>query len=583
VPKISLKPLTTIQISFALLCLLFLSGTQAQIMPLLHVDGTHTITVSNAQTIDINEAISGDADSILNIVGYGRVDLHAHSNNYLGKVVIRGAEFRTTWTGRMVDPQSITVENGGVFIMDNNGGDEINHLSEDSDIILSGGTVRMIGRSTGGAGNSGEDFGSLILQSGANVVDIQNIHVGVHTDLTPVKGFHRKGISTLNLIGNVKYVSSNQLNRVSLRSPNWTAEGGLDRGGIVPWATVEGADWATRIKVGTTDYLLALTIYRTSTQTTWRIAHNVHLSRNDSLTGSRVINSLKIGNANLNLGGYTLTIDAGGLLSVGTDARLSGPGTVIVGAADRPLYIHVYGDTLSLEDETVFAGSSDLVKTGPGTLELESNTTHELGNIIIHQGAIKLLKGAVSVSGDIIVGDGAGQDLFELAAQSDNRITKTGGGLPSMTLHGNPYGPATDEAILRFNGNSRQALAELNIRNRGTLDFLGSTKATPNILYLDQLNFSDTNARLIIRNWNDQADYLLVRKIWGDANVAPILNQIHFEGYGPAKWHWHDLGSSYSDYWQITPLPEPATTSAILGAVGVAFVAWRKRKMHRKS
>jgi len=563
---------TAIRSRFTLLCLLLLSNIHAQII----INDTYTITVSNAQTININEEISGDWNAVLNLFGHGRVNLHTQSNSYYGRVVIRGTEFRMTRTGTVTNLRSISVENGGVFIMDNSGGSEVNHLSDTSDIFLSGGILRMIGRSTGGSGNSGEDFGELTLASGANVIDIQNINTGIHTDLTPVIGFNRKGTSTINLIGNVDYAASNQANRVSLRFKNWSAEGYMDRGGIIPWATVEGKNWATRMEVGTTHFLLAYTSYWTGSQDSWITADNVQLASSSILTKNRQINSLKINDADLNLGGYELRIDAGALLSVGTTSGFSGSGMIIT-LSDLPFYIHVYSDTLTFEDEASLTGNGNLVKTGPGSLELDSDGTHKLGAVTIHQGAIRLLKGVLAVADDIIVGDGSGRDLFELAAQSDNRIAKTGSGLPSMTLHGTPYGPATDGAILRFNGASRQALAALNVQDRGTLEFLGSTKSAPNILYLDQLFFSDANARLTIRNWNDQADYLLVGRAWGDANVPPILNRIIFEGYGPAKWHWHDL-QGYGDYWQITPLPEPATYGAILAAVGLGLVVWRKRQ-----
>jgi len=441
----------------------------------------------------------------------------------------------------------------------------------------------MIGRSTGGSGNSGEDFGSLTLVSGANVIDIQNINTGIHTDLTPVINFNRQGTSTINLIGNVDYAASNQANRVSLRFENWSAEGGMDKEGIIPWATVGGKDWATRVKVGDIHFLLAYTSssYWTGAQDSWLTQDNVHLLSNSILTDNRRINSLKISDTDLNLSGHALRIDSAALLSVGATSRFSGSGMITTPA---PLYVHVYGDKLSLEDEVAFTGNAlPLTKAGPGTLELNSDATHKLGAVVVWEGAIRLLKGVLSVSEDIVVGDGSGQDLFELAAQSDNRIVKVGGGFPSMTLHGNPYGPATDEAIFRFNGDNRQGLTALTIQDRGTIDFIGANKSAPNILYLDQLHFSDTDARLIIRNWDDQADYLLVSRTWGNTNVPPILNQIYFEGYGPAKWHWHDLGSDYDGYWQITPLPEPSTYGAILGAVGLTLVVWRKRRRSGKT
>jgi len=61
------------------------------------------------------------------------------------------------------------------------------------------------------------------------------------------------------------------------------------------------------------------------------------------------------------------------------------------------------------------------------------------------------------------------------------------------------------------------------------------------------------------------------------------LNQIVFEGY---QDYFTTLKDYDADYWQITPwgakpAPEPSTYGAILGAVGLALVAWR-RKRRRK-
>jgi len=52
-----------------------------------------------------------------------------------------------------------------------------------------------------------------------------------------------------------------------------------------------------------------------------------------------------------------------------------------------------------------------------------------------------------------------------------------------------------------------------------------------------------------------------------------VLERIEFEGYGPAMFRDWD-----SNYFQITPAPEPATYGAIVGAVGIGLVVWRKKK-----
>jgi len=107
----------------------------------------------------------------------------------------------------------------------------------------------------------------------------------------------------------------------------------------------------------------------------------------------------------------------------------------------------------------------------------------------------------------------------------------------------------------------------------GVLDFNGGEIGRANYLFLNRLTFADTNSQLIIRRWGEYGDYLLVRRSGNESLIPPILSQIWFDGYGPARWIPYD-----NDFWQITPAPEPATYGAILGAVGVGLFAWRKRK-----
>jgi len=125
-------------------------------------------------------------------------------------------------------------------------------------------------------------------------------------------------------------------------------------------------------------------------------------------------------------------------------------------------------------------------------------------------------------------------------------------------------------------GNTKQHLGTLRIEERGTIDWVGGKVGQANMLWLDSLEFSSTDARLFMRHWYEFEDYLLIRKT-GLADFS-ILNQITFEGYdGPAITRDYD-----QDYYQITPflnrMPEPSTYGAILGAVGIGLWTWRKRR-----
>jgi len=542
----------------------------------LVIVGVHTIEVDEGEIVALTQSISGDATSVLNIVGAGRVDLSAASVNFQGTVYIRGAEFRFHGAGRMNGPNNaFIVENGGTFTLDGTAlSGEIDHLSDTSDVTLSAGTLRLLLGTY--QGSSGENFGVLSLTGGANTISIQK-NANTTANHFQTTNLVHSGTATVNLTGNTPYglnTSDNIRIRVTSALPTNFAFNG-----ILPWASVEGADWVSPFAQGNTYWLVPLATYHDGPPSTWAASSNVFVTGNAiSLGATHTINSLKLEGTSVGLNNITLTLVAGGLLTTGGNSTITGAGTIRT-LANRPLYAHVYSNRLILENGARFTGNLDLVKTGPGTLELNSEGTHQLRTITLNEGEIRLSKGLISVRGDIVVGDGAGRDLFELAAQSNNRIVRPGLALPTMTLHGNPYGPASDEAILRFGngGNVRQALATLHIRDCGTLDFGSGGNLLPNILYLNQLTFNNTDAQLTIRNWVERADYLLVRRNWGNANVPPILPQIHFEGYGPARWEPHDL-NGFDDYWQITPFPEPTTYGALLAAVGLGLWAWKKRK-----
>jgi len=547
------------------------SPAEAQLV----IIGTHTIEVEEGETETINGPVSGNASAILNLHGPGLVKLSSNdSPNFLGTVFIRGSEFRILNGAGMVR-SSFYISNGGTLSFDR--GNEI--IGNDKTATLNAGNINLI--TNYDFGNDVENVGILNLNGGANTIDIRNDSSLFYIGFGVASSFSRIGPATLNLTSNHIFIFKNAsvYFHYTSTSPSYLV------GGIIPWLTIDSRDWATSSIGEPSHFDSSRVVYRYSftssevgPESTWGLEYNISLNDNQTLTGNRTINSLRLPAATsvLNLGGYSLTLNSGGILAVTGNSQINGSGTITT-ASGVTLYIHSYGDTLTLEEKAAFSGGRHLVKTGPAALELDSEATHEVGGVWIHQGVIRLLKGIFGVSDEIIIGDGAGIDSFEIAANLDNPIVKTSGGFPEITLHGNPYGPLTDAAVLRFNGNTRQQLAKLHILDRGMIDFIGNNKAAPNILYLDQLTFSDTNARLTIRNWNGQADYLLVRKIWGDANISAILNRIYFEGYGPARWEPHSL-QGYGDHWQITPFPEPATYGAILGAIGLGLWGWKKRR-----
>jgi len=385
---------------------------------------------------------------------------------------------------------------------------------------------------------------------------------------------------------------------------------------ILPWATADGKYWLTAFS-----YLYSIpeADYHTADQSTWGDQSGLHfynVSTNGSsgiLTGNRYINSLRLTGGTLNLGNNMLNLYSGGLLTTKADQGNSfwtitgGNGATITTAqryfdedndpffenpmwkAGNPLYMHIYSDRLQIAGGvSISTLGADIVKTGPGELWLNSASNHQIGSLYINQGTVDLRQGTLTLSGAdarIYIGDGAGKDILKLAPHRRNQIQKQGGGLPSITLQGTPYAPrgpeyGGDQAILQMGGNTKLQLKNLHIEGRGTIDWVGGEVGQANILWLDSITFSGPDAILFMRNWYEYEDFLLVRQ-WGLSNLDIDLQRIRFEGYE----NYTVIIRKYdAHYWQITPFgtftpfPEPTTTGAILGAVGIGLWGWRCRR-----
>jgi len=265
------------------------------------------------------------------------------------------------------------------------------------------------------------------------------------------------------------------------------------------------------------------------------------------------------------------------------DSYIRGSGFITT-QGGAPLEIDVKkAPRLIITDNVQIVGNVPLIKKGPGIFAFHSQygQIHQFGTITVNEGLVDISSARLSVTGPITVKANATLWLqFNFGSPTESvRIAKTGGGLPSLNLNGDKNHEANFVLIKHREDTSLiQGLSTLYIEDKGSIQFHNTAPATPIILYLDQLTFNDANAILRIINWVEGATYLLVKKTWGDVNIPPLLSQIYFEGYGFAQsWETHDL-SGYSDYWQITPFPEPATYGAILAAAGLGLWAWKRRK-----
>jgi len=517
---------------------------------------------------------------------------------------VRGAQLILKADGRLNNASSFTIENGGTLFLDNSGMAHTDRIGDSTEINLYAGTIAF---DPGDFGFLTQEVGEVWLNRGANQIDLHLGSVAGGQLLAKYLDTWNSGdTATLN----IRYIDptggsapTNLHFAVKDHALDWASIGG-----IIPWATLTQAngsqvDWV-EWEAGVSTVFNPLTNYQTGGPADWLSEHNVIIDGGTTTLpdlgewGWLSINSLKLANSGvLNLGDNyaTLNLGSGGLLSTGANDQIQGTGYLSASGSDftnKPLYVHVHGSSLTVGDAvTLSVGSrSSIIKTGSGTLRLNGDDISMSGqSLIINQGTVAFEQGWGMIFESIVVGDGTGTDVLELPANHINPIQHPSSRrLPSITLHGTPYSTNPDSgefdaAILRFGGGTVQSAYLLHVEGRGTLDFVGGTVDAPNMLFLEEFTLADFDTTLLfIRNWEDKHDFLLVRH---DAtNIARIdaafLARINFEGYGDAQWvYWSD------EFWEIKPMaadPEPATTGAILGAVGLGLVIWRKKRQASK-
>jgi len=515
--------------------------------------------------------------------GDGRADLATRIPGLGGSITIREAELRTNDGGVLTNLSLVRVEQGGQFTMDNYLRNSA-RLGDGIPIELDAGHFALWGQKSGTAK---ESVGVITLTGGASVIDVASYAKNNATQLA-IAGLVRSNGSTLNLTNSTPkggvFSTANTGPRLSFhkddKKPTLT-------NGILPWATVNGADFAT-IK-GVT--LVGFTDYDTRSPRHWTEKTNAAPDREHIVLQKRSVNSLKLN------GGRIVRLDMNAELTIGAGLLATGPtlNKILDGSLRAPneLFAHVYG-TGGLDISSALHASLGLTKTGDGVLRLTGTRNNRIGGATtINQGALILAKtgGALALGGNITVGDRGNLDAIlriEASAQIDAAARVT---LRGRAPHLNGPNSRGGHGIFQFGGTGaggiEQTLHTLRIEGSGILDFQGGSEGTPNILYLEILELADADSHLLVRGWSEFIDHLLVSRNL-EAEVAQHINQITFEGFDTVSLINYD-----AHCFEIAPVsavkpdpgntsPEPACVGAVLAACGLGFFAWRKRCVANK-
>lgn len=220
--------------------------------------------------------------------------------------------------------------------------------------------------------------------------------------------------------------------------------------------------------------------------------YNVELTSSPAaLAGSATDLALKMNGADVavDLGGNTLTLSAGAILSGGTGTNAISNGRLTFGTNNAAAYdgvLHVQTDLdLSAEVANNGAFAVSLIKSGDGTLFVNTNLTYT-GRTVIDGGTVVvngdnyLGTGELSLDGRLTLAPGVSQTIGMLSgtgrANLDigaNEVLTIVGGAGDRSYYGNINGPSTAD-IIKTGGNV-QSIRKDNDSFDGDVRIFGGT------------------------------------------------------------------------------------------------------------
>lgn len=428
------------------------SGTSpAEVSGTVTLTGNRTIGVSGG-TVTVSGSIVNDGTSralTFSASAAAGGTMVLTGNNTPGGVTTVGGTLRTNDQvslilqdgGQISRTSRLDINVGSSVLLDNSGTnltDRIrNTAAADTTVLrMQGGSFEFRGMS--GAASS-ETLGTLSISSGSSAV-ILTPGAGAGSSATLQFGsLARAAGATVDFQGTL----GDGTNAIKGTGATWTSLAGT----VIPWATVNGTDFAT---YDTTLGVKAYTAYFTGDLNSAAATDNAKPAVSQVLGGGVTLNSLNLASGiDVDLGGNSLVLTSGGLLKSGAaDSTIGNGGALTAGSGSgtTELITHVAaGSTLNINVPITDngAGTVRVTKSGEGTLGLGSPTPGTYtGATVINSGLVQL--NAAEQIGDtsaVIILSGATLDL--------NGFNETIG---SLSNSGNVM--LTDGAMLTTGGNN---------------------------------------------------------------------------------------------------------------------------------
>jgi autotransporter-associated beta strand protein len=301
-----------------------------------------------------------------------------------------------------------------------------NRINDNAAINLSNrGTLNL----TGGNATGIENIGSLNINGTGFIINNAGATGQIVNFGTLSRGTDGRGTMVLTV---------NATTEVPQHNIRITTLNGLPTDTLLPWLSTNRGEWLMIDSTGGNNTLTRIISTPAATDaSTWSTTYNgtsnvrINGVMTGSLTGNLTLNSLSFlgtgSNSTLNLGGNTLTLNAGalGLSPSGNFAYTIGNGTIQT-PGNTPLYINTgNSNTSRLVLDATLAGTMDIYVTGsttttfgPATAAPGTPNTYT-GTVYVQSGTLNLNKDA-AVTGDVIVASGGGLALGRNAALASN-------------------------------------------------------------------------------------------------------------------------------------------------------------------
>ena len=300
------------------------------------------------------------------------------ASTHTGATIVDSGNLLLSGNGSLVN-SPVTASSLGLLVLDNGAVANSNRVSDSLPFTMENSRVQLIGNNSTPVE---EVLGSLAL-SGASSITVTK-PASAATLLT-FPDFTRNGHATLTLIGDGVSIAGLANNSTGIAPPMFTA----------------GNDWAT---VGGDGRITAFTGYASDINSGSQGDHvKLTAGATTTLAASTTRSSLNLQNSNaavnqtLDLGGQSLALTSGGILTSGNGPTMISNGNLATTAAEwtitanNPLTI---GSSIQQS-----AGGTALVKSGPGTLTLAGTNTYS--------GTTAIMQGMLVVGSDANLGTGS--------------------------------------------------------------------------------------------------------------------------------------------------------------------------------